>query len=157
MDNIEREKHFELFWKYLKEHKDFEKLSLKQLLWKVYNQACADCGQDASPITIEEAQKMVEDMMFFNFVQDCILNPSETKPVQKNDYVKVVYDCEQDKCVAYPDRCNDVGCNGNGHTVIVNLSKLCGIDSDKEETVTDKILSSDEIKELSEALKNMEE
>ena len=151
MADNERRKHFELFWRYIKSSKDFENLSLKELMWKVYNQACADCGQDYSDISIEETQKIVEDAMFFNFVQECILHPQETNSIKNNDYVKVVYKCEPDKCIAYPDRCEDVGCE-EGHMAIINLSKLCGVDSEKE-SVNDKILSMDEVNELADALK----
>ncbi len=152
MENTERRKHFEAFWKYLKESKDFEKLSLRELAWKIYNQACADCGLDCSEISMEETRKIVEDTMFFDFIQDCLLNPATSNETAQNDYVKVVYECtpeDKNKCIAWPDRCDDV-CHG--HTAVINLSKLCGIDSAKEETINDKILSTEEVNELSKAL-----
>jgi hypothetical protein len=156
MEISEKRKHFEAFWKYLKNSKDFEKLSMRELAWKIYNQACADCGQGSSEVSIEETQKFIEDVLFFDFIQDCLLNPKSNSITEHNDYVKVVYECspsDRDKCIAWPDRCDDA-CNG--HTAIINLSKLCGINSDNKETITDKILSTEEVNQLSKALQEAE-
>ena len=146
----ERRKHFNVFYNHLKQSKDFEKLSLIELFWKVYNQACADCGAGSSEISIEETQKMIEDELFFSFISDCLLHPNNAKPIQGNDYVKVTY-CEPDKCVGFPDRMDEMDCEHCERTKIINLSKLCGIESE-EEKINDKILTPDEVKELSKVI-----
>ena len=146
----ERRKHFEVFYKYLKDGKDFEKLSVRELLWKVYNQACADCGQDCSEISMEETAKIIEDEMFFEFISNCLLHPEESKPIKGNDYIKVTF-CEPDKCLGFPDRMEEMDCEHCERTRIIDLSKLCGIKSE-EEKLKDKILSADEVKELSNIL-----
>lgn len=148
-ETTERKRRFNLFYKNLKESKDFEKLSVYELIWRGYNQACADCGQDCSEISIEETQKIVEDQMFFDFISDCLLHPNKSKPVQSNDYVKITY-CEPDKCIGFPDRMEEMDCEHCEHTRIINLSKLCGVESD--EKIDDKILTPDEVKELSKAI-----
>ena len=155
-DMTNRRKHFNALYSYFK--KDLEKLTLKELLWKVYNQACCDCGIDATEISMEELNAILETETFVDFVRECIANPSEMKKLPQNDYVKVTWECSPEdklKCVAFPDRCDDV-CSEEKRTTIVNLSKLCGIDSDKDETLDDKLLTEDEIKELARALENAE-
>lgn len=154
-DKTDRYRHFEAYFNYLKSSKDLEKLPLKKLLYKVYEQACIDCGVTGEEISMEDAKKFLEDAVFLDFIRDCILHPSE-KPLPNNDYVKVVYQCtEEDRknCVAWPDRCSDVGCDEEGKcSTILNLSKLCGIDSNKKEKVDEKILSEEEIKLLADAI-----
>jgi hypothetical protein len=71
-----------------------------------------------------------------------------------NDYVKVTWDCtpeDRAKCIAFPDRCEDV-CSAEKRTTLINLSMLCGIDSDKKETLDDKLLTEEEIDQLSKIL-----
>ena len=150
MEISEKRKRFNVFYKHLKDGKDFEKLSFIELLWKVYNQACADCGVDCSEVSMEETQKMIEDQMFFFFISDCLLHPEKSKPIQGNDYVKVTF-CEPDKCVGFPDRIEEMDCEHCERTKIINLSQLCGIDSD-EENLKDKILTADEVNQLSRVL-----
>ena len=145
----ERRKHFEVFYKYLKDGKDFEKLSVRELLWKVYNQACADCGQDCSEISMEETQKIIEDEIFFNFISDCLLHPERSKPIKGNDYVKVTL-CEPDKCVGFPDRIEEMDCEHCECTRIINLSRLCGVEP--EDKLENKILTADEVNQLSNIL-----
>lgn len=145
--NIERRKHFELFYRYLEGNKDFAKLSVKELLWKVYNQACVDCGQDSSEISMQETQKLIEDELFFDFISNCLLYPEESKPIEGNDYVRVTF-CEPDKCIGFPDRMEEMDCEHCERTRIINLSQLCGIESE-EEKLKDKILTPEEIKEIS--------
>lgn len=93
--------------------------------------------------------------MFIDFIHDCILHPSDA-PLPQNDYVRVTYKCnpeDREKCIAWPDRCEDVGGDGGECcSTILNLSKLCGIDSNKSEKVDDKILTSDEITTLTNAI-----
>lgn len=154
-DKTERYHHFEAYFNYLKSSKDLEKLPLKKLLYKVYEQACADCGVTGEDIPIEDTKKFIEDTLFLDFIRDCVLHPSE-KPLPNNDYVKVVYECtaeDRKNCVAWPDRCTDVGCDAEGKcSTILNLSKLCGIDSNEKEKVEEKLLSEEEIKLLAEAI-----
>lgn len=152
-----KRKRFENIYRYLKQSKDFDKLSVKELMWKVYNQACVDCGEESTEISIEETKRIIEDSMFLDFVQECILNPEESQALPQNDYVRVTFPCtDKDKCVAWPDRCSDVGGNGETCSSILNLSKLCGIESNKSEKINDKILTAAEIDALSKALKENE-
>lgn len=156
MDITERTRKFESFWNYLKSSKDFDKLSLKKLLERAYNQACADCGQGASDISLEETQKILDTELFLSFVQNCIVHPEQGTLSESSDYVKVTY-CEPDKCVGFPDRIEEMGCENNcGRTRIINLSKLCGIES-AEESIKDKLLSSSEVEQISKALKELED
>ena len=153
-DVAERMKHFNAFYTYLKSSKDFEKLTVKDLLWKVYNQACTDCGITAVDISEEEVAKIIETETFINFISDCITNPQDAKKLPHNDYVKVTWDCtpeDRAKCIAFPDRCEDV-CSAEKRTTLINLSMLCGIDSDKKETLDDKLLTEEEIDQLSKIL-----
>jgi len=149
-------KQFEKFYSYLKQTKDFDKKSLKELMWSVYCQACVDCGVNSTEISNNEVLKFIEDSMFIDFVHNCILNPSD-KPLPQNDYVKVTYKCspeDREKCIAWPDRCEDVGGDGDCCSTIINLSKLCGIESNKTENVNDKILTAEEVNELANAIAN---
>ena len=149
-------KRFEKFYSYLKQTKDFDKKSLKELMWGVYYQACVDCGVNSTEISNNEVLKFIEDSMFIDFVHNCILDPSD-KPLLQNDYVKVTYKCsseDREKCIAWPDRCEDVGGDSNCCSTIINLSKLCGIESNKTENVNDKILTAEEVNELAKAIVN---
>lgn len=151
---------FNNYYKYLKNNGDFERLPLKKLLEKVYQQACIDCGAgEGKDISNEEVEKFLETQMFLDFVQDCIVHPTDAVKLPQNDFVLVHQECtpeDRAKCVAFPDRCIDVGCvaEGGGCDVLLNLSKLCGIESDKNETIDDKLLTEDEVKELARALEN---
>lgn len=153
----DRRRKFENLFSYLKSSKDFDKLSLKEIMWRIYNQACIDCGMDSVDVPMDEVVKYLENSMFIDFIQDCLLNPSD-KPLPQNDYVKVTYKCSpEDKlnCIAWPDRCEDVGGSEDGQcSTIINISKLCGIESNKMEKVDDKILTAKEVEELANALKN---
>lgn len=145
-----RRKRFENIFRCIKNSKDFSKMSLEEIGWKLYNQACVDCGEDSFDISIEETQKMVEDEMFFDFISECLLYPQDNKPIPGNDYVKVKF-CEPDKCVGFPDRIDEMDCEHCEKIKIINLSKLCGVES-TEEKINDKILTSNEIKELTKIL-----
>lgn len=159
-NKTERYRHFEAYFNYLKSSKSLEKLPLKKLLYRVYEQACIDCGATGGEMSIEDTEKFIEDTLFLDFISDCILHPSE-KPLPNNDYVKVVYDCTEEdrkKCVAWPDRCSDVGCDEEGKcSTIINISKLCGIESNEKEKIDEKILSEEEIQLLAKALVENEE
>lgn len=155
-DMTERRKHFDALYNFFK--KDLEKLTLKELLWKVYNQACCDCGVDADEISMEELKSIIEAEVFVDFIRDCITNPSDIKKLPQNDYVKVIWDCspaDKQKCLAWPDRCDEV-CSEEKRTTVINLSKLCGIDSNKKETIDDKLLTKEEIDELAKCLEENE-
>lgn len=51
-------------------------------------------------------------------------------------------------------RCEDVGGDGDCCSTIINLSKLCGIESNKTENVNDKILTAEEVNELANVIAN---
>lgn len=148
---------FNNYYKYLKNSGDFERLPLKKILEKVYQQACLDCGAgEVKDISNEEVEKFLETQMFLDFVQDCIAHPTDAVKLPQNDFVLVHHECtpeDRAKCVAFPDRCRDVGCTTEGgYDVLLNLSKLCGIESNEKEEISDKLLTQSEIDQLAEAL-----
>ena len=147
---MDARKRFECFWNYAKNNNSFDTSSIKELLWRTYNQALVDCGYGSEEISKEETKRIVEDSMFIDFVYDCLLHP-KSEPLPQNHYVKVVYNCtkeDKEKCVAWPDRCEEVGGDGEKcHAAIINLSKLCGVENEPQ-TLQEKILSPEDVKKF---------
>lgn len=106
---------------------DLAKYTIEDVLWLCYFQG----HLDSTPKEIDIPKEEFETMCFLNFIKDCIADPKSisSSEHQYTDYVKVTYPCEgHDKCIAWPDRCEDIGGNGGNYcTVMLNLSKLCGV------------------------------
>lgn len=109
---------------------DFSKHTIDELLWMAYNQG----HLDDTPKGVELTKDEWERACFLDFVESCIENPDTKTKLDPSDYVRVVYPCEgHDKCIAWPDRCEDVGGDGeNCCSMLVNLSKLCGVEDSAE-------------------------
>lgn len=144
--------HFEKFYNTVK----FDPEQFKEILWKFYLQGHNDPTPVGEDISDESVKEMVERQNFLDFMESCIADPNAPAPfgqtVNANDYVEVVCPCsveDKQKCVAYPDRCEGE-CKR-----LINLSKLCGVESGKSMFIKDTSLVSDkEAKLLSEVLTN---
>lgn len=139
---------FEKFYKSINADSSFQELA-----WLFYKQG----HLDVTPISVEvNTAKFMDEYQreaFIRFIEDCIENPSSTTEVSQNDYVLVEYKCpgrDCRNCVAWPDRCEDVGCDGETCTKLINLSKLCGVESEGKGTLIDKrkMLTTDKVKVL---------
>ena len=143
---------FEKFYNTVK----FDPEQFKEILWKFYLQGHNDPTPVGEEISAEKVKEIVETQNFLEFVESCITNPEAPtgfgNPVNSSDYVEVVCPCsyeDKSKCVAYPDRCEGE-CKR-----LINISKLCGVESGKSVFIKDKTLVSDaEAKLLSEVLTN---
>lgn len=136
---------FEKFYEASK--KDWEPVSIKELLWNFYSQGHIDPTPVGTEISAEEVTKMVEDQCFFDFVKSCIEDPNQQSTNVPSDYVTITYPCtaiDKEKCVAWPDRCEDVGGDGTICKRIINLSKLCGVENSQSIFVKDKQLVTSE-------------
>ena len=139
MDNeIQLRKNFE---KYLKATSS-EDVPLEELLWMFYVQGHLDPTPQGEDISTETVAKDLEADNFIEFIQSCLVNPSQEKFSNNCDYVEVAYPCtkeDKEKCIAWPDRCQEAG--GDGETcgkVVLNLSKLCGVDKGDSIFIKDK-------------------
>ena len=145
---------FEKFYKTVK----FDPEQFKEILWKFYLQGHNDPAPVGEDISDEAVAKMVEDQCFMDFIKSCIEDKIPETENHPSDFVEIAYPCtaeDKAKCIAWPDRCEDVGCDGNVCKRIINLSKLCGAESDKSIFIKDTSLVSDkEAKQLSEVLTN---
>lgn len=107
--------------------------TFKELAWLFYKQGHLD--QTPTGVDLDESKFMDEYQRdaFIKFVEECIENPASTTEASQNEYALVEYKCPgHDKCIAWPDRCEDVGGDGQTCTTLINLSKLCGIESSSE-------------------------
>ena len=119
--------------------------TFKELFWVFYKQGKLDPTPVGEDISSEEVAAEVERNCFLDFIQSCIEDPESVRseaPSKVTDFVEVRYPCtkkDKDNCIAWPDRCEDVG--GDGETcgkAIINLSKLCGVDEGKSIFIKDK-------------------
>jgi len=134
---------FEKFYNTVK----FDPEQFKELLWKFYLQGHNDPTPVGEDMTDEEVAKMVEDQCFMDFVKSCIENKNPKEEIQSSDFVEITYPCtaeDKEKCIAWPDRCEDVGCDGNFCKRIINISKLCGVKPEQTIFVKDKNLLTNE-------------
>lgn len=142
MEPVLRE-NFERFYESKKD--ELGELSLKESLYLFYLQGHLDPTPVGQDISSEEVAAEIEKNCFLDFIQSCIEDPenmNKDESSNASDYVEVVYPCTKEikeKCVAWPDRCEEVG--GDGKTcgkTIINLSKLCGANEGKSIFVKDK-------------------
>ena len=103
------------------------------------------------------SQEDFEKACFLNYVEDCIQNPGSCEKMVSNDYVRVTYPCTGHDCCAFPDRCEDVGGNGETCSMLLNLSRLCGVEEVKNYVVRNdpKMLSNEEIQQLAKIIKKL--
>lgn len=145
---------FDCFYNYLKNDVGFENLTLKEICQRMYNQGYSDNDEGGKEIPIEEISREIEANLFIEQIQEFLNNPEEHKDfLESTPYVRVVFPCTQrDKCVAFPDRCSDVGAIDPGIkcSKLVNLSKLCGVEENegKLKEDTSKLLTPEEIEVL---------
>lgn len=140
---------FEKYWEHMKPHIG-EISDIKELCRAFFNQ-----GHISNiPVGDELTEQEFEDFCFMNFVKECIENPENMpKPAPQSDYVVVTAPCkERDKCIAFPDRCKDAGCDDIGVCKrLINISKLCGVDN-AVVVNKDKLMTSDEMELLANVL-----
>lgn len=106
------------------------------------------------PVGRELSKEEFEDFCFMSFIKDCIEHPENmVNQTEQTDFVEVTAPCgEQEKCVAFPDRCEDAGCEAPGICRrYINISKLCGVENAVVVNRND-LLSKKEIDALAEAL-----
>lgn len=106
------------------------------------------------PVGKELSKEEFEDFCFMSFIKDCIEHPENmVNQMEQTDFVEVTAPCgEQGKCIAFPDRCEDAGCEAPGVCRrYINISKLCGVE-DAAVVNRKDILSKKEIDALAEAL-----
>lgn len=88
-------------------------------------------------ISIEEINnwltKLNEDEELFKLFQDAVEGKFANLPaLPVNPFVKAVYPCpdpERKHCIAWPDRCEECGGDGQVCSTIINLNELCNIES----------------------------
>jgi hypothetical protein len=146
---------FEKF--YEASRKDWEPVPFKEILWRFYCQGHNDLTPVGEEISQQEVAKMVDDQCFIDFINSCCVDgKAEEVIMPSSDFVEICYPCsakDKEKCVAWPDRCEDVGGDGTLCRKIINLSKLVGVGSEKSVFIKDKDLVTDnEAKQLSEIL-----
>ena len=121
--------------------------NIEQFAWEMYKQGHLDPTPQGVDINFEIFQDSYQRDAFIKFVEECLEHPDSTTEASQNDYALVEYKCPgHDKCVAWPDRCEDVGGDGETCTTVINLSKLCGVQKgdvnfvpiDKNATLTPK-------------------
>ena len=129
---------------------DTGKYKLDDLLFLFYKQG----HLDDTPVGYEVSQEDFEKACFLKYIEDCIQNPDSCGKMNPNDYVRVTYPCLGHECCAYPDRCEDVGGDGENCSMLLNLSRLCGVEEAKKYVVQNdpKMLSDEEIQTLSDIL-----
>ncbi len=149
----ELRKHYEKFWKTASEEYINGNISVKEFGFILYKQGHLDQTPKGVDIDPDIFADNYQREAFIKFIEDCLENPSSTTEASQNDYVLVEYDCPgHDKCIAWPDRCEDVGGDGEKCTTLINLSKLCGVQKGKIKLIPpDKnaILTPEEVKILS--------
>ena len=126
-------------------------LSFQEIAYLFYKQG----HLDTTPVGVEvNTAKFMDEYQreaFIRLVEDCIENPESTTEASQNDYVLVEYKCPGHDCIAWPDRCEDVGGDGETCTTLINLSKLCGVESSGGTGVLidkHRMLTADEVKTL---------
>lgn len=149
--------HFEKFWKTIS--KDFinGNISVKELGFILYKQDHIDQTPLGVDIDLNIFAGNYQRDAFIKFVEGCLENPSSAVAISNNDYALVTYKCPgHDKCIAWPDRCEDVGGDGEVCTTLINLSKLCGVQKTEDGFIpkidTKEMLTPNEVKTLSNAV-----
>lgn len=150
----ELKEHFERFWETAS--KDFVNgnISAKEFGYMLYKQGHLDQTPQGVDIDPDIFADNYQRDAFIKFVEECLEHPSSTTEASNNDYALVAYKCPgHDKCVAWPDRCEDVGGDGEVCTTLINLSKLCGVQKTDDGFIpkvdTKAMLTPDEVKTLS--------
>jgi len=139
---------FEKYWNVVKN--EISTNSIKEIAKMFFMQGHV-CNVPASK---ELSKEEFEDLCFMSFVKDCIEHPENmVNQMEQTDFVEVTAPCgEQEKCIAFPDRCEDAGCEAPGVCRrYINISKLCGVENAVVVNRKD-ILSKKEIDALAEAL-----
>lgn len=149
-------KDYDQYFNYLMKEGKLKSLSLYDLGYLIY------CQGTTKPISrdvsIEEVEKWLENKEFFDFIESCISHPEQMKnECSTSGIVKIVYPCtaeDKEKCVAWPDRCED--CGGDGQVCgyeYIDLAKLCGVENpNKTLENSSPSITPDEAKQLAEKL-----
>lgn len=148
---------FNKYFDYLIEEGKLSSYTIKDLCYKCYCQGTTRVN-DLKEISMEEVEKWLENKEFFDFVRSCISHPEQMKNgCSTSGIVKIVYPCtaeDKEKCVAWPDRCEE--CGGDGQICgyeYVDLAKLCGVESsNKISENPGPSITPEEAKQLSEKL-----
>lgn len=148
---------FNKYFDYLIEEGKLSSCTIKDLCYKCYCQGTTRVN-DLKEISMEEVEKWLENKEFFDFVRSCISHPEQMKNgCSTSGIVKIVYPCtaeDKEKCVAWPDRCEE--CGGDGQICgyeYVDLAKLCGVESsNKISENPGPSITPEEAKQLSEKL-----
>lgn len=147
----------ENFEKFYEKFRLDESLTFKDLAWLFYQQGHKDTTPQGVDLDYEVFADSYQRDAFIKFVEECLEHPSSTTEASNNDYALVSYKCPgHDKCLAWPDRCEDIGGDGEICTTLINLSKLCGVQK-TENSFAPKVdpkmmLTPDEVETLSEII-----
>jgi len=133
-------------------------MSLKAFAKFFYDQGHLDPTPVGKEVSIESVEEDLKTNSFLEFIQSCLIDPVNADTVKEScDWVEVTYPCtkeDKEKCVAWPDRCQE--CGGDGETCgksVINLSKLCGVDKKDSIFIKDKeTITPQEAKLLSDTL-----
>ena len=138
-----------------KETIDTGSFRLDDLLFLFYKQG----HMDSTPTGCEMSDEDFEKYCFLKYIEDCIKKPEMyTKDIiNPNDWVRVTYPCPGHDCLAFPDRCEDVGGDGETCSMLLNMSKLCGAEEARNYVAQNDptVLSRDEVQQLTEILKKL--
>lgn len=147
---------FNKYFDYLMKEGKLSSCTIKDLCYKCYCQGTTRIS--SKEVSIEEVEKWLENKEFFDFIESCISHPEQMKNECSNSgIVKVVYPCtaeDKEKCVAWPDRCEE--CGGDGQICgyeYIDLAKLCGVENpNKTSKNSGPSITPDEAKQLAEKL-----
>ena len=106
---------FETFLKETVKNKNLFDIPIKEVLFNFYKQGHLDPTDETEEVSMEQVQKIVEASSFIDFIKSCIENPT-AEQLEQNDYVEIYVPCTpavKAKCVAWPDRCEEIGCDGD--------------------------------------------
>lgn len=104
-------------------------------------------------ISNEEVMKLVEDAMFWDLVVKVATDKKSVcdEPLNDTGYVAVLQPCKYNECPCFESRedCCNVGVDIDGNRyckTLIDINKLCGLQSVKEKPDVSKMLTDEECK-----------
>lgn len=128
-----RDEEFKEYFKYfMSENADkLQNMTLRDICYSMWVAAWTKTEYDAVEVPMEEVSRMVDAEQFLQDIKCMIDNPAENCSVDKSSDGKVtlIIPCDaamKDKCIAWPDRCEEAGGNGDFCRIKVRLETLIG-------------------------------
>lgn len=126
-----REEEFEKFFNYYTKENSLKEMSLHDICRVMWDAAWNKTGYGAKEIEMSDVERYVDAEQFIKDVQEMIAHPAKDFVVNKEDDGKVtlIIPCDakmKEACIAWPDRCEDIGGNGDYCSIRVSLETLVG-------------------------------